>query len=1578
MASAIVNKFHGKIIDFPRATAKDLAAGTDPLDAFREQLPQRTDFIVNQVDAILGGDDDEPLLFLPNDVHDIHYRRKKIIETIDEDGHVTRVKSATQNELVYGLLMIGILRDGNKASVVITGVQPYVDLMIPPETEARAFLSWIRDCLRRQKIYPARSEFVDAYPFKYFNEKTSPYLRLFFNTSAARRKCINYCTSGIIDDLSLSTELRQSITTASDDAGGYYLKLSRERGFKLCDWNLIRKYDRVFDDRYTLPDRVPYCFEVDVADFIWARDAGIDMQADPIRYREYLRDRSIEMCWDIETSSYSGTGGVPLPENVFKMTFDAKTGATKHIAQDVIFMDSCVFCWSNDRDPFLVVNFTDIPTPARNDCLIVRCQNQVEIIKAKAILAGRMCPEFMVDFNGGIYDWPFIIRRAEQYDILRYGEPTLIPFLKQELSSVPCTEDNMKWMIRGPRVENIKLEAGINIKNESFNAPGFICVDTRSIFRQMFPTAEQSSLNFFLRMCKLELKNDMTAITMFKVAAVLKALNQYYATNNDFDQIMSRLRAEPTDRLLLRDILSARKCVGAITQIRACPFGLIKLTVAELIELADMSTLIVDYCNVDSLRCHHLLRARNVIADRREIANISYVSLYDAFYRAGGMKVRNLCISEAIKPEWALACSNRGGGRKDERKYPGGYVMYPKKGLYRDHRALKDSRVNLGDDRSKNNDIGPHSDRPCAGLDFSSLYPSLIMTYNISPEKIITDPDLVARLTGTLDRWGHPYRFSEIQFTYGLKDEAESAKEIVRGWVVQHTPIEEVNPKTGRKEIVRYDGMGVYPTVLRKLYDKRTEIKKSMEYYTGPKEFLDKLIGKHKAAALDAMTVAEQQALIRSTLAEQLAAAQRDLDLHKKPYYQNKVRAVEEVQHFFRAEWFERGSAAKNTCIADSITGLFEEIVFFFNYYNTKQLGVKVFMNTIYGESGNSISSFFIKHVAGKITTSGQQNIKMVKAFVESRGCNVLYSDTDSLYVTAPETSFAEVDAKYESGAIDKKSYWTAMIEITMEYLDQLKGAVNDVLYRDNGTRFLKMDYEECLWPYALVGKKKYIGIQHQGIVNLEACMPDTTLDAFTTSKSLFIRGLEVKKRGSSAFLKKVCFEIVKEAFCISSTKTLREIVESKLPEIATMQTTPEMNKLFQKSARYRLPSQDLETGKMKPGNVTVLRFVQRMRDLENSHPEIGIRAPEVGERFDYIVARCYPWRFDVRGRKIPIKVGDKYEYLESVNNADYTTIRGEPIEVDIDYYIMNEITGQFARFLTYHPEYDKFYEELTQATNPQSDLELENMYKAADKKAHDFAKKQLCALYKNNYARQYVAKNKEYQSDYRAVNKMFLTHIEENYGDAYDLFKTLSTVATNFEVTINDRGQAVYATTKARAAIEEKLIESAKKLGVKLANPDFDEEFGPSASRNPNQLYKNFLSGGEAILTRRRREANIAILTSTRALRKQLPLFERICARNTKLLTEIITKIRRGGGLPDEVAIPEMSDRARRVIDEVNQSYQNIIDAHITLEESKIIEREIKYLREAQHKGANPLPPGFSIKRTTEDLVNWMRDRRG
>ncbi|RIA93635.1 DNA polymerase family B-domain-containing protein [Glomus cerebriforme] len=86
---------------------------------------------------------------------------------------------------------------------------------------------------------------------------------------------------------------------------------------------------------------------------------------------------------------------------------------------------------------------------------------------------------------------------------------------------------------------------------------------------------------------------------------------------------------------------------------------------------------IINYCVIDILRCQELMVKCNIINDYKEDASITYISLFNMHYYAIGTKVSNLLEKDL------------------ENKHP------------------------------------------VTGLDFASLYPSIIMTYNLLPKKIV-------------------------------------------------------------------------------------------------------------------------------------------------------------------------------------------------------------------------------------------------------------------------------------------------------------------------------------------------------------------------------------------------------------------------------------------------------------------------------------------------------------------------------------------------------------------------------------------------------------------------------------------------------------------------------------------------------------------------------------------------------------------------------------------------------------------------------------------------------------------------
>ncbi|RIB05266.1 hypothetical protein C2G38_2220095 [Gigaspora rosea] len=207
----------------------------------------------------------------------------------------------------------------------------------------------------------------------------------------------------------------------------------------------------------------------------------------------------------------------------------------------------------------------------------------------------------------------------------------------------------LEWMFNHMSPDSSNIEEIIKWKYRKRCIP----IDVRACFKKLYPKSEASSLKYYLNICGLDSKADMPYNKMWK----------YYE-----------------DAILQNSDSSAK----------------------NMCEIAH-------YCIIDALRCQELMVKRNVVNYYREVSSIAYVSLSDAHYFAGGMKVCNLLGAEAWNSN--MLCSMIASENTESGKYPGAYVITLIKGL--------------------------ENKRPVTGLDFAFLYPSLIMTYNFSPDKII-------------------------------------------------------------------------------------------------------------------------------------------------------------------------------------------------------------------------------------------------------------------------------------------------------------------------------------------------------------------------------------------------------------------------------------------------------------------------------------------------------------------------------------------------------------------------------------------------------------------------------------------------------------------------------------------------------------------------------------------------------------------------------------------------------------------------------------------------------------------------
>src|SRR4051794_5500120 len=257
-------------------------------------------------------------------------------------------------------------------------------------------------------------------------------------------------------------------------------------------------------------------------------------------------------------------------------------------------------------------------------------------------------------------------------------------------------------------------------------------------------------------------------------------------------------------------------------------------------------------------------------------------------------------------------------------------------------------------------------------------------------------------------------------------------------------------------------------------------------------------------------------------------------------------------------------------------------------------------MNTFYGEAGNSKSPIFLRELACGTTTAGKYNLNLVAEFVSKKGFGIKYGDTDSLYLTCPEKYYGKCDEAFSRKELSKEAYWTEMVEITMNVMKSLRDQVNAYLRIKSGTSYLKMAYEEVLFPVCFTGKKKYFGVGHEDVVNFKP-------------KNLFKKGIDTVKQGKSQLLKFIGEKIMREAMDINNTRLIHEIVKDTLREARNREW--DFNEFIV-----------MGTWRPKKENLCNNHFMRRMRERNE-------RIPDPGELFSYVVEKGPPL-YNKEGRK--------------------------------------------------------------------------------------------------------------------------------------------------------------------------------------------------------------------------------------------------------------------------------------------------------------------------------------------------------
>jgi DNA polymerase elongation subunit (family B) len=445
---------------------------------------------------------------------------------------------------------------------------------------------------------------------------------------------------------------------------------------------------------------------------------------------------------------------------------------------------------------------------------------------------------------------------------------------------------------------------------------------------------------------------------------------------------------------------------------------------------------IAKYCIQDCDLVLTLMAKLDTIVNARGMADVCKVPMEYVLRRGQGIKIFSAVVFYASQRDQILRVQH---AIDDDTGYEGAIVLPPKIGMY--------------------------LDQPISVLDFNSLYPTNMISYNLSPDTFICErgfdndgnktyhEGLSQVEVAALKEKG--YVLEEIE--YDTKDD----KGIVTGKTICTFVQPTENPMT----------VGVLPKTLDILLKKRKEFKEKMEDSNN---------------------------------------------------YDESQRSV----------------------------------------FNGLQLAYKVVANSVYGQCGSRTSPIRKLCVAASTTAAGRKALYLAKSVVETEfGAQVIYGDTDSIFVKFPTKDLAE---SIQLGVAAGK-------RITSQCRKPYKIA-----------------YEKTFYPFILFCRKRYVGMKYEEDV--------------TKCKRMSM-GIVLKRRDNAPIVKDVFGGALDMLLTEKDVRKAQHFVNGKLLEV--LENKVPLEKF--------IVSKSLRDDYKNPGQIAHRVLADRMEARDKG------TAPKVGDRLQFV-----------------------------------------------------------------------------------------------------------------------------------------------------------------------------------------------------------------------------------------------------------------------------------------------------------------------------------------------------------------------
>lgn len=429
--------------------------------------------------------------------------------------------------------------------------------------------------------------------------------------------------------------------------------------------------------------------------------------------------------------------------------------------------------------------------------------------------------------------------------------------------------------------------------------------------------------------------------------------------------------------------------------------------------------IVAKYCIQDCNLVHHLMRKIDVLTEYMEMSNLCSVPINFLVFRGQGIKLTSFVAKKCMEKGYLMPDLEKG---KMDGGYEGAIVLPPKTKIY--------------------------IDEPVACVDYSSLYPSSMISQNYchSSKVWAKEYDLNGKLVkeeGEKDRTGNyiyyglsKYEYVEVEFDtfeWRRNPERPAAKA--------------VKTKVGKRVVcwaqLPNNEKSVMPSILMELLKAREDTKKKAKKAADP---------------------------------------------------------------------------------------------FMANILDKRQLAYKVTANSLYGQCGARTSTFYEKDVAASTTATGRMSITYARRIIEEIYAErVCETKNHGLIMTNAEYVYGDTDSVFFIFNLTNKDTGEKIVgkdalEITIELAQEAA---------HYSSMFLKppmnLAYEKTLMPFALLSKKRYVGILYEEDPN---------------KGKLKYMGLSLKRRDSCDYLKDTYGQIINLIMSGQSVQSAIQYLDSSLTDL--------------------------------------------------------------------------------------------------------------------------------------------------------------------------------------------------------------------------------------------------------------------------------------------------------------------------------------------------------------------------------------------------------------------------------------------